>query len=254
MLAEADLRKMADSITALGLIHPIVLDAEGRVIDGRNRLAACLIAGVEPVTKTYDGDAIAYILASNERRDMTLPQKAAATALTLATNGGRKNGRWLRGSVPKGPGAEGNEKDTLRSLSNSWSTYMAEAGLVLDVDPALLRQVRDGQLALDAAVQQARAIKDAAVQATHEAQERLDQIATLPDDLRALVEAGQLTLEHAVRRAQLHPVYAARVASGSLTIDEAETLEARDTQEHREANQRNAGSYYFFFVRMVVCN
>ena len=29
-------------------------------------------------------------------------------------------------------------------------------------------------------------------------------------------------------------------ASGNLTVDEAETLEARDMREHRDANQRNA--------------
>ena len=33
-------------------LDELVLDAEGRVLDGRNRLASCEIADVEPIFKT----------------------------------------------------------------------------------------------------------------------------------------------------------------------------------------------------------
>jgi ParB-like chromosome segregation protein Spo0J len=46
MLADDELEELAADIK--GLLQRIVLDAEGRVLDGRNRLAACEIAGVEP--------------------------------------------------------------------------------------------------------------------------------------------------------------------------------------------------------------
>ena len=48
MLAGDELEELAADIKARGLLQPIVLDAEGRILDGRNRLAACKIAGVEP--------------------------------------------------------------------------------------------------------------------------------------------------------------------------------------------------------------
>jgi ParB-like chromosome segregation protein Spo0J len=44
MLADDELDELVADIKARGLLQPIVLDAEGRVLDGRNRLAACEIA------------------------------------------------------------------------------------------------------------------------------------------------------------------------------------------------------------------
>ncbi|WP_329096819.1 ParB N-terminal domain-containing protein [Streptomyces sp. NBC_01439] len=57
MLDDDELRALADDILELGQHHPIVLDADGRILDGRNRLKACEIAGVEPVYVTYEGTA-----------------------------------------------------------------------------------------------------------------------------------------------------------------------------------------------------
>ncbi len=44
----------------------------------------------------------------------------------------RRSRRWMRGSVPKGPGGEGNEKDNiqLNNTSHYWRDLMARAGLV----------------------------------------------------------------------------------------------------------------------------
>src|SRR5262245_1065618 len=124
MLDEPELRRLAEDIGANGLIHPIVLDPDGRILDGRNRYAACQLAGTEPTFTTYDGDPVARILsANNERRHLTLPQRAAAVALTLAADGQRIRGRWKRGTVPK---------PVDRPISNAWEVAMKRAGVVLD--------------------------------------------------------------------------------------------------------------------------
>jgi hypothetical protein len=69
MLADDDLDELAADIKARGLLQPIVLDAGGRVLDGRNRLAACEKAGIEPDFITYaDGDPDGYALAINISR------------------------------------------------------------------------------------------------------------------------------------------------------------------------------------------
>ena len=56
MASDEELEELAASIAAVGLIHPIVLTPKGEVLDGRNRLAACEKAGVEPTFETRDGD------------------------------------------------------------------------------------------------------------------------------------------------------------------------------------------------------
>jgi hypothetical protein len=69
MLADDELDELAADIKARGLLQPIVLDAEGRVLDGRNRLAACKKVGVEPTFVTYaDGDPDGHALAVNINR------------------------------------------------------------------------------------------------------------------------------------------------------------------------------------------
>src|SRR5687767_89338 len=82
MLADDELRDLADDIKQRGLLQPIVLDGEGRVLDGRNRLAACRLAGVEPTFETYGGDdPDGYALSTNiNRRHMTKGQQAMVAA------------------------------------------------------------------------------------------------------------------------------------------------------------------------------
>jgi len=49
MLAKDELQELANSIKEQGLNHPIVVK-NNVLIDGRNRLAACKLAGVKPTT------------------------------------------------------------------------------------------------------------------------------------------------------------------------------------------------------------
>lgn len=82
MLAGEDLDELADSIDEQGLLHPIVLDAEHRVLDGRNRLAACELASVVPAVTFYEGaDPGGYALAVNvARRHLVKGQRAMLAA------------------------------------------------------------------------------------------------------------------------------------------------------------------------------
>jgi ParB-like chromosome segregation protein Spo0J len=70
------------NIEKYGQIEPIVIQGD-MLIDGRNRLRACLDLGVEPRTKEYDFDLLParYIIAKNlERRDLTEDQRVAVAA------------------------------------------------------------------------------------------------------------------------------------------------------------------------------
>ena len=63
--------------------RPIVLDVEGRILDGRNRYAACEKAGVKPAFVNYAGkDPHGYALAVNKHRRHMRP---SGKNLTLGT-------------------------------------------------------------------------------------------------------------------------------------------------------------------------
>ena len=51
-----ELADLAADLKANGLIHPIVVDKDGFLIDGRDRARACAIAGIEPTTVLFGGD------------------------------------------------------------------------------------------------------------------------------------------------------------------------------------------------------
>jgi 16S rRNA G966 N2-methylase RsmD len=78
MMPDDQLRVLADDIKANGLREPLILDHDGRLLDGRNRLAACRLAGVEPRYATIAvSDAVAFVLSLNlHRRHLTTGQRA----------------------------------------------------------------------------------------------------------------------------------------------------------------------------------
>lgn len=162
MASEEELEELASSIAAVGLIHPIVLTPKGEILDGRNRLAACEKAGVEPAFETRDGDDDDYkefVIGANttgRRESMTVQIAAASTALILGHDR-RKNGRWKYGANP--------EMSEFRQ-SSTYREPIAQAGLVLDeLGPAHLREVRDGDASLNSKYEQARRQKDEREQA-----------------------------------------------------------------------------------------
>ena len=98
MLDAERLDALAEDIKEHGQLHPIVLDREGRILDGRNRAYACWKAGVEPEYVTWEGEDMAgYALAANgQRRDLSQGAKAMiAVAAESSQVGNKANGRTL---------------------------------------------------------------------------------------------------------------------------------------------------------------
>jgi site-specific DNA-methyltransferase (adenine-specific) len=78
MLSDVELSEMAKSMAEEGLISPCVLQGDV-LLDGRNRIAACKLAGVEPRFIQYEGDSpVAFIVSANlSRRHLDKGQKIA---------------------------------------------------------------------------------------------------------------------------------------------------------------------------------
>lgn len=63
MLPDEQIELLADDIRANGQRNPIIVDTHERIIDGRNRSAACLLAGKTPIVEVFAG---------NDRQILTL--------------------------------------------------------------------------------------------------------------------------------------------------------------------------------------
>lgn len=165
MLPDSELRELSESIRENGLRQPVVVTPDGLILDGRNRSKACELANVEPAITVYEGDDLAeYVIDCNtSRRHMSTGARAMATALVLAADDRRGEGRWKRGAVAI---TESGNSDS------QWSQRLTEAGIVLDYKPDLAELVAFGSMALDAAYQQAKHIKDSAEREKIMARER----------------------------------------------------------------------------------
>ena len=82
-MMDADaLGELAQDIRANGLKHPVIVH-DGVVLDGRNRLEACRMAGVSLRFEEWDGDGdpLVWIISTNlHRRHLTTSQRAMVAA------------------------------------------------------------------------------------------------------------------------------------------------------------------------------
>lgn len=95
MMTDDELQTLAADIKTNGLLQPIIMHDE-QLIDGRNRLAACKLAKIEPTFEPLgDRDPVALILSANvHRRHLSKGQQAMAYAQAYpddAFKGGRGN-------------------------------------------------------------------------------------------------------------------------------------------------------------------
>jgi hypothetical protein len=188
MMTEDELAELAASIKANGLRDPITVRIIGKerwIVDGRNRQKACEIAGVAPEYEEIEfpnADALrAFVLDRNERRNITLGQKAMAHArLTPPEKGGR--GKKLSG-----------KPESLGITKGHWANLVSQARMVMDYAPTLVEKVRDG-FPLDEAYDLAMTAKRAP-----ETDEALrEKLAREAPDLMALVQDEKMNLREAV--------------------------------------------------------
>jgi hypothetical protein len=165
MMNEEELKKLAEDIEDNGLIEPVVL-YHGQILDGRNRLAACELAGVLPHFTEVDGDvpsATRYVLSKNlHRRHLTINKKAmiAARSLPLLEEEARQrqggSGRFCgSGSIgPEpipDPGKIGRSALIAGEAIGIGTSTVKRAARVLRQDPELAERVERGELSVFAA-------------------------------------------------------------------------------------------------------
>lgn len=190
MLPDDELSALAEDIKLHGLREPVTLIAGGAgelaVLDGRNRLAACELAGIEPVTALYEGDdPIGFVVSANARRRHLTTGQLALVAL----------------EVERMYAKEAKQRQGTR-------TDLARANIVADLPQAMGKQAP-----------RARELAGKVVGVSGRAVQQAKRIVAEAPDLGEKVWAGTLAIDRAERivrdrRAVAHRVEEARQAAG----------------------------------------
>ncbi|MCP5524926.1 MAG: ParB N-terminal domain-containing protein [Verrucomicrobiales bacterium] len=154
MLGDTELTELAEDIRAHGLREPIVLSA-GAVLDGRNRLRACKLAGIEPQFRNYEGDQpTSYVISTNlKRRHLNASQRAAVAVDVLPlleAEARKRQATSTGGSTPQLVGLipeaeKGRARDQAGRKLRVDGSYVSAAKAIKEKAPEVFEQVRSGQ-------------------------------------------------------------------------------------------------------------
>jgi hypothetical protein len=159
------LQELAVDIRANGQIEPVVLH-QGQVLDGRNRLAACRLAGVQPRVEELNAEPsspILYVLSKNlRRRHLTVEQRAviAAESIPLLSEEGRlRQRRSLKNQTDAtlgstGPNDHGRSVEIAARAAEVSPSSVKRVLAVKRADPDLCEQIKRGEVTISAAYNQ----------------------------------------------------------------------------------------------------
>lgn len=158
MMEPEAFEQLADDIKANGLEDEIVMIREGKrefVLDGRNRLKACIQVRVKPRFTWYDGkDPVGYVISLNLRRRHLNESQRAMIAAKLETIGHGGSRRQLA-SCSEPTRAKVAKQLTVGERS------VARAKTVLErAAPEVVKAVEDGALTVSAAAEMVALPKD----------------------------------------------------------------------------------------------
>lgn len=178
MLDAEDLQALADDIAENGQSDPALIDKNGLLIDGRNRRAACELAGIELRIEVYDGDPLALIVSKNlHRRSLSKGQRAMLTAM----------------AYPQGKLGRKRTDEKSVKITDFSASYLVHARFVLAHTPAAAQEVATGERALADAYSDAIQVRDR----TAAEKGRMDRLKAAAPDLAAEVSEASITLAQA---------------------------------------------------------
>lgn len=168
MIADEPLADLAEDIRTNGLREACWLNADGVLLDGRNRIRACQMAGVKPAFRQYDGDdEVGFIVSLNlRRRHLNEDERAflAVGLIPLYEEQGRA--AKARAGAAAAPGRPSKDPAVLQDLStrrdrestakaakdvNVSPRRVAQAKRVAEHAPDLIPQVVSGAMSISKA-------------------------------------------------------------------------------------------------------
>ena len=169
MLNAEELDALALDIKANGLQQPIVM-WEGLLLDGRNRLAACAICGVEPSFKQYEGNSpVTFVISANiKRRQLDASQRACVAVelepmfaveakIRMKLGGGDKKSGKVNLPYPIADTKQAREEAA--EVVGVSPSMVSLAKAIKVSDPAMFDRVKFGDMTINAARQETRAVE-----------------------------------------------------------------------------------------------
>jgi ParB-like chromosome segregation protein Spo0J len=203
VLAEDDLADLAADIKAHGLLDPITLDSDGVLIDGRNRLLACKIAGVKPrFERLPEGEEPVAVIISKNLRRRHISKGQQAMAIAMAYPEPEKGGRGKNAASRKARETAGFSHDRLQ-----------QARAILRHSEDMADAVMNGTLRFDDALELMH-------QQKVEAELRAKQMAELSryPELAEQVKEDALTLAEAITQMRFRDSQNERAKAGAMTV------------------------------------
>lgn len=142
MMTETEQRELATSIKDKGQMQAVVLH-RGSVLDGRNRIEACAIAGVRVWCEQFTGsdrEALDFVVALNlERRHLTLSQRSviADNLARLRVGANQYSGK------PAGQGALALSQAPPEATMLPKAAPIGAGDTLIDIDPEIVAQVEE---------------------------------------------------------------------------------------------------------------
>lgn len=152
MLGEKELHELAIDIKTRGQEDPIIT-FDGKILDGRNRYRACLMAGIKPKFKEYAGTSpITFVLSKNlHRRHLTESQRAMVAAKLATMKQGERTDLEPSANLQKV------SRDSAAEACKVSTRSVASAREVIDHGTEELREaVEQGEVSVSAAAEVAR--------------------------------------------------------------------------------------------------
>jgi len=211
LLAGEDFAKLVNSVRTSGLIEPIWLDEQGRILDGRNRYRACLEAGVEPRYRQWDGTGLAadfvWALNADRRHDTDGERQMAAGRYAIERESEAKERSGIRTDLGTSPSIEG-EVEFGRSTEKAADKF----GLGVATVERAVAVVKKGAPELVAAVEEGKVSVSAAAELATLPKEEQVKVVALTE--REILEQAKIirTKKAAARNEQLRQIAAKPVA------------------------------------------
>lgn len=150
MLSQNELQGLAEDIKENGLQQPIVIQGDV-LLDGRNRLEACKIVGVEPEFKEFGGENVfEFIIGANlHRRHLNESQRAMIAARLANMRSGARTDR-------PNPNLDEVSLGRAAGLLNVGRSSVADAKFIDRESPELASKVKNGEITIHAAKEELR--------------------------------------------------------------------------------------------------